>query len=99
MERGQTDVGHFLFAKKEALIWRGIGLRDIGSGHRGCGCTTRQRKTQSGGNYSLHGGRFGRAFLLRSLLNPWLVAPSAVLVKTLRKSELGETGAQGLPVP
>ena len=21
MERGQTDVGHFLFAKKEALIW------------------------------------------------------------------------------
>jgi hypothetical protein len=21
MERGQTDVGHFLLAKKEALIW------------------------------------------------------------------------------
>jgi hypothetical protein len=50
MERGQTDVGHFLFAKHEALIGRGIvGLRDTGSGHRGCGCTTHQRKTQSGG--------------------------------------------------
>ena len=41
MERGETDVGHFLFAKNEALIGRGIvSLRDTGSGHRGCGCTT-----------------------------------------------------------
>ena len=50
MERGQTDVDHFLFAKNEALIGRGIvRLRDAGSGHRGRGCTTHQRKTQSGG--------------------------------------------------
>jgi hypothetical protein len=50
MERGQTNVGHFLFAKKKALIWQGIvRLRDTGSRHRGCGCATRQRKTQSGG--------------------------------------------------
>jgi hypothetical protein len=50
MERGETDVGHFLFAKKEALIRRRIvRLQDTGSGHRGCGRTTRQRKTQSGG--------------------------------------------------
>jgi hypothetical protein len=50
MERGKTDILHFLFAKNEALIGRGtVRLRDTGSGHRGCGCTTRQRKTQSGG--------------------------------------------------
>jgi len=50
MERGETDVRHFLFAKNEALIGRGIvGLRDISGGHRGCGCATHQRKTQSGG--------------------------------------------------
>jgi hypothetical protein len=72
MERGQTDVGHFLFAKNEALIGRGIvRLRDTGSGHCGCGSTTRQRKTQSGGTEHLHGGGFGCAFLLRSLLDPW----------------------------
>jgi hypothetical protein len=68
MERGETDVGHFLFAKNEALIGRGIvRLRDASSGHRGCGRTTRQRKTQSGGTQHLHGG----AFLLRGLLDPW----------------------------
>ncbi|WGD55404.1 hypothetical protein QA641_16905 [Bradyrhizobium sp. CB1650] len=72
MERGETDVGHFLFAKNEALIGRGIiRLRDTSSGHRGCGCTTNQRKTQSGGTQYLHGGGFGCAFLLRSLLDPW----------------------------
>ncbi|SDS74894.1 hypothetical protein SAMN05444158_3065 [Bradyrhizobium canariense] len=71
MERGETDVGHFLFAKNEALIGRGIArLRDTGSGHRGCGCTTHQRKTQSGGTQHLHGGGFSCAFLLRSLLDP-----------------------------
>jgi hypothetical protein len=64
MERGQTDVGHFLFAKNEALIGRVIvKLRDNGSGHRGCGCTTHQRKTQSGGTYHLHGGSLGCALL------------------------------------
>jgi hypothetical protein len=71
MERGETDVGHFLFVKNEALIGRGIvRLRDTGSGHRGCGCTTHQRKTQSGDTEHFHGGGSGRAFLLRSLLDP-----------------------------
>jgi hypothetical protein len=33
MERGETDVGHFLFAKNEALIGRGIvRLRDLTRG-------------------------------------------------------------------
>jgi hypothetical protein len=73
MERGETDVGHFLFAKNEALIGPVIvGLRDIGSGHRGRGCIiTHQRKTQPGGTQRLRGGGFGCAFLLRSLLDPW----------------------------
>jgi hypothetical protein len=67
MERGETDVDHFLFAENEALIGRVIaGLRDTGSGHRGCGYSTHQRKTQSGGTQHLHGGDFGCAFLLRS---------------------------------
>jgi hypothetical protein len=71
MERGETDVGHFLFAKNEALIGRGIvRWRDTGSGHRGCRCTTHQRKTQSGGTEHFHGGGSGCAFLLRSLLDP-----------------------------
>jgi hypothetical protein len=60
IERGETDVAHFLVAKNEALIGRGIvRLRDAGSGHRGCGCTTHQRKTQSGGTEHFHGGGFG----------------------------------------
>ena len=72
MESGETDVGHFLFAEDEALIGRGIvGLRDISSGHRRSGCATHQRKTQSGGSQRCQKGRFGRAFLLRSLLDPW----------------------------
>jgi hypothetical protein len=70
MERGETDVGHLLFAKNEALIGRGI-LRDISSWYRGCRCATHQRKTQSRGTQHLHGGGFGCAFLLRSLLDPW----------------------------
>jgi hypothetical protein len=46
MERGETDVLHFLFAKNEALIGRDIvRLQDISSGHRGSRCTTEQRKT------------------------------------------------------
>jgi hypothetical protein len=71
IERGETDVDHFLFAENEALIGRGIvSVRDIGSGHRGCGCTTHQRKTQAGGTQRFDGGGFGCGFLLRSLLDP-----------------------------
>jgi hypothetical protein len=98
MERGETDVGHFLFAKNEALIGRGIvRLRDTGSGHRGSGCITHQRKAQSGGTQHFHGGGFGRAFLLRSLLDP---SHGRILrkflVKTHGKRAPGETGAQGV---
>src|SRR6516165_10268300 len=71
MERGQTDVGHFLFAKNEALIGRGVvRLRDISSGHRGSRCTTEQRKPQSGRTQHRHGGGLCCAFLPRSLLDP-----------------------------
>jgi hypothetical protein len=71
IERGETDVVHFLFAKDQARIGRGIvRLQDTKSWHRGRGCTIRQRKTQSGGTQHLHGGGFGCAFLLRSLLDP-----------------------------
>jgi hypothetical protein len=71
MERGETDVGHFLFSKNEALIGRGIvGSRDISGGYRGCGCATHQRKTQSGGTQRRQECRFGYAFPLRSLLDP-----------------------------
>ena len=70
MERGETDVGHFLFAKNEALIGRGI-IGDISTGHRGGGSTTHQRQTQSAGTQCSQGGGFGRAFLRGSLLDPW----------------------------
>jgi hypothetical protein len=70
MERGETDVGHFLFAENEALIGQGIvRLGDIGSGHRGCRCAPRQRKTQSGGPHSRQGGGFTCAFRGRSFLD------------------------------
>lgn len=46
IKRGEADVGHFLFAKNEALIGRVIvGLRDVRSGDRRCRCITHQRKT------------------------------------------------------
>lgn len=72
VERGETDVGHFLFAKDQALIGRGIvGLRQSGTRHAGCGGAACQRKTQSGGTQRTHGGGFGRAFWHRSLLVSW----------------------------
>jgi hypothetical protein len=44
MERGETDVRHFLLAEKQALIGQGVaGLRNIGIGRRGCGCASHQR--------------------------------------------------------
>jgi hypothetical protein len=72
MERGEADVGHFLFAKNEALIGRDVvRFRDIGSGYRGCGCAPRQRETQSGRTECRYGGGFGCARVLRGLLHPW----------------------------
>jgi hypothetical protein len=71
MERGETDVLHFLFAKNEALVGRGIaGLRDISRGHCGCGSTADQGQTKSGSAQHFRGGGLGCAFLLRSLLDP-----------------------------
>jgi len=72
MERGETDVGHFLFAKNEALIGRDVvRLREISSRHRVRGCAPRQRETQSGRTECRYGGGLGRARVLRSLLHPW----------------------------
>jgi hypothetical protein len=72
MERGETDVGHFLFAKNEALIGRNVaGLRDISRGQRVCGCAPRKRKTQSGRTESRYGSGLGLARRLRSLLHAW----------------------------
>ena len=99
MERGETDVLHFLFAKNEALIGRGIvRLRDISSGHRGSRCTTEQRKTQSGRTQHRHGGGLGSSFLPRSLLDP---SHGRILCSCERACHgefaLGERGAQDLP--
>jgi hypothetical protein len=67
MERGEADVGHFLFAKNEALIGRDVvRLREISSGYRVGGCAATQRKSQSGGTECRCGGDFGCARVLRS---------------------------------
>ena len=72
IERGETDVGHFLFAKDEALIGQDVArLRDITRGYRVCGCTPRQREAQSGRTESRYGRGLGWARVLRSLLHPW----------------------------
>ena len=72
IERGETDVGHFLFAKNEALIGRDVvRLREISSGYRVRGCASPQRKSQSGCTECRCGGGFGCARVLRSLLHPW----------------------------
>ena len=72
IERGETDVGHFLFAKDEALIGQDVvRLRTHGSLYRGCGRAPRQRKTQSGRTECRQGGSLVCASALRSLLHPW----------------------------
>jgi hypothetical protein len=72
IKRGETDVGHFLFAKNEALIGRDVvRLREISSGYRVRGCAPRQRETQSGRTECRYGGSFGCVRVLRSLLHPW----------------------------
>jgi hypothetical protein len=72
MECSQADVGHFLFVENEALIeWGIVGLGDISGGHRGCGSTPHQRKTQSGGAQCRHRGGVGCALPFRSLLHLW----------------------------
>lgn len=72
IERSKADVGHFLLAENEAMVGEAIvGLRDIGTRHRRCGCAAHQRKTQSGGTQCADGSGFARAFCCRSLLDPW----------------------------
>jgi len=68
MESGETDVGHFLFAKNEALIGRDLRLREISGGYRVRRCAPPERKSQSGCRC---GGDFGCPRVLRSLLHPW----------------------------
>jgi hypothetical protein len=71
MERGKTDVGHFLFAKNEALIGQDVlRLQEISSGYRVRGCAPPQRKSQSGCTECRCGDDFGCARVLRSLLHP-----------------------------
>jgi hypothetical protein len=72
MERGEADVGHFLFAKNEALIGRDVvRLREIRRGYRVRRCAPPQRKSQSGCTEYRGGGDFGCARVLRSLLHHW----------------------------
>jgi hypothetical protein len=99
MERGETDVLHFLFAKDEALIRLGVvRLRDISSGHRGSRCNAEQRKTQSCRTQPRHGGGLGCAFLPRSFLDP---SHGRILPSCERawrsKFAPGAGGAQDLP--
>jgi hypothetical protein len=70
MERGEIDVGHFLFAENEALIGGdAVGLRAVSSGYGVRGCAApRQRKTQS--RHCCHGGGLGCVALLCSLIYP-----------------------------
>ena len=70
MERGEADVGHFLFAKNEALIGRDVvRLREISRGYRVRRCAPPQRKSQSGCTEYRGGGGFGCARVLRGLLH------------------------------
>jgi hypothetical protein len=93
MEGGETDVGHFLFAKNEALIGRSIvRLRGIGSGNRGSGCATHQRKTQSSGTQ--HRQSSSCVFLFRSLLDPWHGRILQYFLRRNGKRAPGESGAQ-----
>jgi hypothetical protein len=71
MECGEADVGHFLFAKNEALIGQHVlRLREISRGYRVRGCASPQREPQSGCTEYRGGGGFGCARVLRSLLHP-----------------------------
>jgi hypothetical protein len=77
VECRKTNVGHFLFAKNEALIGCGVQrLRNVGGWKSGCGCASRQRKTQSSGAQCRHTSSFGQTLPLRNLLHPGHIASS-----------------------
>jgi hypothetical protein len=88
VERGETDVGQLHFVKNEAVLGpHSVRRRNFSSGRRRCGCTSHQRKSQSGGPERRHCG-FGRAVLFRSLLRPW---HGHILQESLRKRSLNVT--------
>jgi hypothetical protein len=77
VECRKTHIGHFLFAKNEALIGCGVQrLRNVGGRKSGCGCASRQRKTQSSGAQCRHTSGFGQTLPLRYLLHPGHVTSS-----------------------
>jgi hypothetical protein len=70
VECSKTYVGYFLFAENEALIGCGVQrLRNVRGGNSGCGCASRQRKTQSGGTQGRHTSGFGQTLPFRNLLH------------------------------
>jgi len=105
MEGGEADVGHFLFAKDEALIGQGIaGLRDVDRGRRRCGCAADQRNTQSGGTQRMDGAGLAFSFLPRSLLDSRhgrLLQIFTCSCESARRGERapGDCDAQELPGP
>jgi hypothetical protein len=77
VECSKTNVRYFLFAENEALIGDGVRrLRNVSRGNSGCGCASRQRKTQSGGTQGRHPSGFGQTLPLRNLLHTGHVASS-----------------------
>jgi hypothetical protein len=77
VECSKTHVGYFLFAKNEALIGCGVQrLGNVRSRNSGCGCTSRQRKTQSGGTEGRHTSGFGQTLPFRNLPHSGHVASS-----------------------
>jgi hypothetical protein len=77
VECRKTHIGHFLFAKHEALIGCGVWiLRNVGGRKSGCGCASRQRKTQSSRAQCWHTDGFGQTLPLRYLLHSRHVASS-----------------------
>jgi len=81
VECRKTDVGHFLFAKNEALIGRVQRLRNVRGRKGGCGCASHQRKPQSSSAQCRHTGGFGQTLPLRSLFHPDHVASSRLVFK------------------
>jgi hypothetical protein len=82
VECRKTHVGHFLFAKNEALIGCGVQrLRNVRGRKGGCGCASHQRKSQSSSAQCRHTSGFGQTLPLRSLLHPGHVVSSMPVFK------------------
>ena len=69
VERGEADVGHFLFAEGDGLIRSEVRqLPYIGGRHGGRHCASRQRKRQPCGSECRHGDFGHSLFRFRTLL-------------------------------